>query len=266
MPGLMLSKMLADQTALCKAHPTLAQLAQVYADWVSDRCTCEHVKGNNQFAWNELAGSLAGFALKQGVESQLDGVEDRHQTVQQPFFTVSHMEDEHAASINPSMKKVTCGDLTESPQPQAAQVAFKAVTANVLAAGPRNETANVGRVNSARTVRLDQQWNDAGVLLAGLQETRTEQGKFQSENYHILSSGADFAHTSALGCEIWFHKSLSIAWLLNGQEIKLSQCKLSVQRADPMRLMARFDIGIHPLYVVALHAPCVHRDVDKVGE
>ena len=63
-----------------------------------------------------------------------------------------------------------------------------------------------------RTTRLDRQWDAAGFHIVGLQETRTPQGRSQSDHFHILSSGAEIqGRTPNLGCELWIHKTAPIS-------------------------------------------------------
>ena len=272
LPDLFLSKMMAEHSQVCKAHPRLAQLVRLYSEWIEDRCTYTHVRGHQSFAWNELADSIAGFALTHDAESQEPAIDDLHHLATAHFdLEWAWMQDqttaiakcfpplldEQVASINPSMRRVSYEVQDKEDSCDISVLKLAAVTANVLALNPANEELSVGRENFARTIRLDQQWDELQIALAGLQETRTPQGKFQSHHYNILASGADFSHTATHGCELWIHKTLAVLWKPDGTPIKLADCPCVVQCADPRRMFVRFDLGGNACTVVVLHAPYV---------
>ena len=270
-PDLLLSKLLADHKSLSRAHPTLAKLVRAYSDWIDDRMVCQHVKGHQGFAWNELADSLAGHALKQTDDDMCPPITDMHSLagstddlnwvwMQDSTAAIAScfppLEDEQAACVRPSMRRVAFSSEVNTGKDQYHRLELIAITANVLAMDPKHECDSLGRQNAARTVRLDQQWHEDGVHVAGLQEARTDAGRFQSEHYHIISSGADRSHTACLGCELWFHKTKPIMWDDANTPVMLNHGSLVVQHADPRRLFVRFTFAEQALNFLVLHAPC----------
>ena len=274
-PDLLLSKSIAKFQVLAKTHPILVRLARLQAEWIEDRTQYVHVKGHDSHAWNELADSLAAFALKFSSSSQDAPIIDLHLLAVNPDeLKWTWMQDstapvapcfppfidEQAVAFPLSCRRVSTGITPATQVEDCRKFQCKAITANVLALDPRNECQQVGRCNSERTMRLDHQWHELGAHLIGLQETRTDAGRFQSDHFHILASGADRSHTATLGCELWFHKSLSICSDGSEDEIKLADCNPTVQHADPRRLFVRFEVPGRPFCVVVLHAPCRHPD------
>ena len=93
--------------------------------------------------------------------------------------------------------------------------------------------------------------------MIGIQEARTEQGKTQSQHYHILASGADRSNTATHGCELWYHKTLAVVADHEGKSHKLADVPVTVQWADPRRLIAVFGFSPHPFSATVLHVPCL---------
>lgn len=115
------------------------------------------------------------------------------------------------------------------------------VSVNVLALDLRSEIQAVGRQHAARTLRLDQQFHDAKVQCLGIQEARTDQGRFTSDHSAIFASGADRALTAMFGCEFWIHRSLPLFTAEDGAKLHFGGFKPCVIVADPHRLIVRFD-------------------------
>ena len=271
LPDLQLSKMLARNEAICRVHPLLVRLVRVYAEWIQDRCQYVHVKGHAHFAWNELADSIAVQAMKHRLESVGNVMPDMHQLasnvhdlkwvwMQDSTDSMSKcfpvLVDEQAVSFGHSLQRVSIPTEDTSPPIETVQVSLTALTANVLALDTKEHEMPVGRSNAQRTIRLDQQWNDLQCHIAGLQEARTPAGQFQSENYIIVSSGADYSHTATHGCELWIHKTLRLAQTQTSQGIKLANSKIVVQHASPRRLFVQLEQEAFQLNAVVLHAPC----------
>ena len=276
-PDLLLSKLLSDHQSLCNAHPVLAKLVRVYSEWIDDRVTSEHVKGHDGFAWNELADSIAGYALK-NCETKCQPLPDLNALaiasddldwvwMQDSTAPIARcfppLLEEQAACVQPSMQRVNFPYQVEGHVLEHHRLNLTAVTANVLALDPKDECDTLGRQNTSRTVRLDQQWHDQGVQVVGLQEARTVQGRFQSEHYHIIASGADRSHTACFGCELWYHKAIPVLWKEDGSPVLFSHGHVVVQHADPRRLFVRFDFAGKSVNFVVLHAPC--RKANEVG-
>ena len=281
LPDLQLSKLLSQNVAVCRTHPNLVRLTRLYSDWIQDRCSYVHVKGHDSYAWNELADSIAGHALQAELESPGAQLNDIHELVtnghdlkwiwmQDSTDTLSScfpsLINEQAVNFGHSLRRVATLPSEEPPCLEVAQLAFKALTANVLALDTTNEANAVGRSNAQRTARLDQQWNGDNVALVGVQEARTAAGRFQSENYTIISSGADHSHTATHGCELWIHKTLSVAQLPSGKKIKLAESAIVVQHASPRRLFVKLEQDAFSICVVVLHAPCKRVAGDPDGE
>ena len=272
LPDLMLSKTVAKLQTTCETHTGLLKLARVQARWIMNRCQYVHVKGHANFAWNELADALAGHALAKNVSShnalpidvgQLAQAEDdlNWMWMQDPSCVLAKcfppMIDEQVACITPSLRRVQHDSAPRKTDQLHHTFQLKAVTINVLALDPLKDCEDGGRQNAARTARIDQQMHQLGAHIVGIQEARTQAGRFQSEHYHILAGGADFQHTALFGCEIWFHKSLGILEDEQGQITKLQDSKLTVQHSDPRRLVALFEFDANSLQVAVFHAPSV---------
>ena len=270
-PDLMLSKTLASFQVLAKSHPVLVRLARLQAEWIEGGVQYTHVKGHDAHAWNELADSLAGFALKNQVSSQDEHIVDLHLLAANEEELKWIWMQDSTAPISPCFPPLideqgvvfplSCRRVSSLDEPAQGKVAMAnleltVISANVLALDSRNECLQVGRVNSERTMRLDQQWHAIGAHLVGLQETRTDAGRFQSENFHILASGADSSNTAVLGCELWFSKSMQVCLDDAKEGVRLADCHPVVQHADPRRLFVQFNVLGIPLNVVVLHAPC----------
>ena len=276
LPDLMLSKNIAKLLSTCRAHPNLVKLARAQSNWINSKCDYMHVKGHAAFAWNELADSLASFAMHHGAKSfqcfppdlhELACAKDDLNWVWMQDQTIAMAKcfpplyQEQYAFFPPSFCKIGQQQSKETTPPEWSQLAFKAVTANVLAMDPKTEVDALGRQNASRTIRLDQQWHELAVQLVGIQEARTQAGRWQSERYHIISGGADFSHTAVLGCELWYHKSLAITIGNEDKPFALAEAPVVVQHADPRRLLVQFDLGVCKLEVVVLHVP-----VDKAQD
>eukprot|EP00438_Fugacium_kawagutii_P018606 Skav234501 [mRNA] locus=scaffold1613:29949:34970:- [translate_table: standard] len=139
-----------------------------------------------------------------------------------------------------------------------ATVALQCVSVNVLALDCPDADALVTRRTAGRTVRLDEQMHARGVHVLGIQEARTPAGRFESDHYYILASGADRSHTAALGCELWLHKSL--AWLVpaEGSSLTWAQACITVTHADPRRLLVQIKVRHFTWAFAVLHAPYKH--------
>ena len=93
---------------------------------------------------------------------------------------------------------------------QQASISFSVVTANVLALDPVDEGQQVLR--SSRAARLDLQWHQNKIAVAGLQETRRPAGRSFLDHYVTFASGAFVTPTCPHhGCELWLHRDLP--WL-----------------------------------------------------
>ena len=276
-PDLMLSKLLAQKAVVPRVNPKQTHIIRLQAEWIEDRCEYHHVKGHDGFAWNELADSLASYALKENVDAEnisvqplqalLKSPEDLEWVwMQDPTDPIAacfpHLQEEMAVTVDLSLKTLTAKPPKFEEVQTQATFALLCVSANVLALDSRTETREIGRNNGPRTARLDAQWHEAGVQLIGLQETRTEEGSTQSDHYRILASGADFSHTATHGVELWYHKSLAIITDQAGSNQRLVDAPVTVQFADPRRLFVQFGLKPVPFSAVVLHVPCLKQQQD----
>ena len=62
-PDLSLSRMLAQATSVCRSNPALAQLCKALGLWTAKQADIEEVRGHTQHPWNELADSVAKWAI-----------------------------------------------------------------------------------------------------------------------------------------------------------------------------------------------------------
>ena len=61
-----------------------------------------------------------------------------------------------------------------------------------------------GRRGGNKSGRIDVQFHESGIVVAGLQEARMNVGCSNTEHYRIFSSGAHTAQNARLlGCELW---------------------------------------------------------------
>ena len=281
LPDLMLSKMIATMQHSSKVHPRLVKLARIQATWLQHKCSYVHVKGHAAFAWNELADTLAAFALNAHIPNpesfpndlhELAGYEDDLNWMWMQNQACSMTEclpvlfDEKFARIPASQRRVSTPVRSAEVGGRHCRLDLNVITANVLAMDPKSECQLLGRQNAARTIRMDAQCHELKAALVGVQEARTEAGRFHSEHYHIVSGGADFSNTAVLGCELWFHKTLPIAADPEGRKISLADAQVIVQHADPRRLCVQFDLGVAKIDVLVLHVPSVKASESEEGQ
>eukprot|EP00438_Fugacium_kawagutii_P034473 Skav215971 [mRNA] locus=scaffold3174:31633:36537:- [translate_table: standard] len=130
------------------------------------------------------------------------------------------------------------------------------ISANVLALDPATDNP-LGRMAATRTLRLDAQWHDQKVAIAGVQEARTAEGRYTSQNYVIFSSGADLHGSPSLGCELWLHKTLPFWTDDRGYVFAWQHCQPAVLHSDPRRLLVLLTWPGFKLCLSVLHAPYI---------
>ena len=146
-----------------------------------------------------------------------------------------------------------------APTPPPAAFQFKIAIINVSALEHTAQHHEIGRRQGTRTSRIDAQFHAAGIHAIGLQETRTAPGRFQSDHYHIIASGCQATPAPHLGCELWLHKFLPLSQDAKGKPICIADAKVTVQRSDPRRLLARADFDHCSCAFAVLHAPCLQK-------
>ena len=139
-------------------------------------------------------------------------------------------------------------------EPQAFRLRMKMVSYNVLSLVDPQFPDQGGRRGGNKSGRIDLQFHQGGVTIAGLQEARMSEGCSNTEHYRIFSSGARTGQNSNLfGCELWFHRSRS--WV-QGSNIGVGQSKFVVLVSNPRLLLIRVDNPLGIWIFGSGHAPC----------
>ena len=274
-PDLQLSRTVAESLTTCRSNQCLAQVCRAQGLWLAKKATVEEVRGHTGNPWNELADALAKHAMLHGLDPM------KHEfSALQHFATCNHdvnwswMQTTHTAMtacfpplVNQQVMSFPDPDRTiptepvelQSPPDNASAVRWKLhlKSANVLASEVWDIRSNGSKRSGQRTLRLDQQWHDAGTHVVGVQEARTQSGKTNTPHYMVLASGAKEARAPLYGCELWLHRTMPICHLPDGTPMTFDQAAVVVQHADPRRLFVEVSIH-HTVYsFVVLHAPCL---------
>ena len=274
-PDLSLSRTVANAITTCRSNAKLAQLCRIQGLWLASKTQILEIRGHQGHAWNELADTVAKWALVQGSHDAEPSLCALHEFATQDhdvawaWMQTTHpalsacfpcLIDQQVMQFTPSTMRVQ-GTPTEpdhggSPDHSHASWTMTVITANVLAAEVWNAQPQGSRRTGQRTLRLDHQWHKHGAHIIGVQEARTAAGQYHSPHYRIFASGATVARAPLYGCELWIHKTQPIAHDAQGNPIILGDAKVSIRHADPRRLVAVASIGqVHYTFVV-LHAPC----------
>ena len=274
-PDLSLSRTVANAITTCRSNAKLAQLCLIQGLWLASKTQILEIRGHQGYAWNELADTVAKWALVQGSHDAEPSICALHEfathdhDVAWAWMKTTHpalsacfpcLIDQQVMQFTPSTMRVQ-GAPTEPkhggcPDQNHAQWSMTVITANVLAAEVWNTQAQGSRRTGQRTLRLDHQWHRHGAHIIGVQEARTAAGQYHSPHYRIFASGATVARAPLYGCELWIHKTQPIAHDAQGTPIILGDAKVTIRHADPRRLVAVASIGqVHYTFVV-LHAPC----------
>ena len=274
-PDLSLSRTVANAITTCRSNDRLAQLCRIQGLWLASRTEILEIRGHQGHAWNELADTVAKWALVQGSQEAEPSIEALHDFALQThdvawaWMQTTHpalsacfpcLIDQQVMQFNPSNMRVQATPkepvLNADPDQSHAQWDITVITANVLAAEVWSTQPQGSRRTGQRTLRLDHQWHKHGAHVIGVQEARTAAGQYHSQHYRIFASGATVARAPLYGCELWIHKTQPIAHDAQGNPITLGDAKVSIRHADPRRLVAVASIGqVHYTFVV-LHAPC----------
>ena len=266
-PDLKLSAKLASLAWRCQSHPALGQLCQLLGSWFHKTGGCfAEVRGHSRHAWNDLADSLAKWTL---TAPQSVGAIDWT-----PFHELLSTGDIRWAwlltaqdqlhqclptgsgdgcwQMTPSYRKIAAPVVDAQPG-QWSSLSFKIVSANVLALSD----STAGLPESAPVdgaVRLDLQWHAQGIAAIGLQESRREEGKIQTDHYVGFASGAQICGKAHhYGCELWLHKHLALD---EAGCLTFSHFKAAVVVADPRRLVVNLSHPQMNVSFVVLHVPC----------
>ena len=288
-PDLTLSRILSQESATTKAHPRLAQLARLTAQWNQGRVTYKEVRGHAGDPWNELADAVAKYCVDRdrAAHFHFEFAELHLLALEKHDVAWDWLNYEHPSlwACMPPCLEGTVVQVPPCPMPDPVdnkvpmqhetprQFALSVATINVLALEHTEHHTEIGRKHGGRTARIDAQFHAADVHVIGLQETRTAKGRFQSDHYHILASGCQTTSAAQLGCELWLHKHIPIATDSEGTPLLLSDGRIAVQIADPRRLTARIDFSHCSCIFAVLHAPCMqksqgdgHHPIDKIRD
>ena len=274
-PDLQLSRTVAESLTTCRSNRCLAQVCRAQGLWLAKKAMVEEVRGHTGNPWNELADALAKHAMINGLNPM------KHEfSALQHFATCNHdvnwswMQTTHPAMtacfpplVNQQVMSFPDPDRTIPIMPverqcppentDAVRWQLHLKSANVLASEVRDIRSNGSKRTGQRTLRLDQQWHDAGTHVIGVQEARTQAGKTNTPHYMVLASGAKEARAPLYGCELWLHRTMPICHLPDGTPITFEQATVIVQHADPRRLFVEARLH-HTVYSFAvLHAPCL---------
>ena len=276
-PDLRLSRTIAQNIDTTIAHPTLAQLCRLLNDWNRSSTTFHEVRGHTNNPWNELADAIAKHCTSPDASRVFEfSFADLHALAQEPHdiawdwtnYASPHLQSclpprfdqtvvQFPAFAAPTMQT----QAVESKPEPAVPLALKIASINVLALEHTDQHHEIGRKQGCRTARIDHQFHTAGVHVVGLQETRTSQGQFQSDNYRIISSGCQPTPAPHLGCELWLHKSLPICTDATGAPVRLAAANAIVLVAEPRRLIVRLDFAACSCTFAVLHAPCLQKSL-----
>ena len=130
-PDLQLSQHFAQAKVAPKVQATQTKAIRIQAEWIEDRCKYHHVKGHAGFAWNELADSVAGHALKHNLQAPDQNVQPMQNLLranedlewvwmQDSTDPLRHcfppLIDEQAAVVEPSLcRTISAPSKTERP-------------------------------------------------------------------------------------------------------------------------------------------------------
>ena len=271
-PDLSLSRLLAQELVTTVSNPGLAKLCRVLSSWAPSNVGFSEVRGHTNHAWNDLADALAKHVLTHPDDFPAVDFGKLHDLAKEPhdldWAWTQHLPPsmQHCFpncvqnavwQFSPSLRRVVAPPVEESPFCAPIAFACKMATINVLALDNLESQTEIGRRTGTRTLRLDHQLHAAKFHIVGLQETRTLQGQFQSEHFHIFSSGCVGPSAARLGCELWLHRSLPILTTQDGRPVTMIDCTSVVTHADPRRLFVRLEHAALQITAVVLHAPCL---------
>ena len=269
-PDLQFSHHLAVLRVGAKEDTPIASVVASLGSLLGPDVEVQEVRGHHGNPWNELADCLAKFALQtQAIHGQFPSKAIRFlaaNKLQREWLWWKHGTSHHKAAfppvderghwiLKPCCRQVECIPELPTEQSQIAQVRCSVASVNVCSI--RDGVKGSAQVKGARATRLDQQLHHAGIVVAGVQETRMPQGQRVTNNYSVFASGCQQCDKSVhFGTEIWISRTTPIAHDAAGKPIFLGKEKPTVIHADPRCLILRFN-GVVRLTVVAAHAPCL---------
>ena len=268
-PDLELSLLLAQDSCTCKAHPLLVALLHCLGHSLHHQGHGVHpVRAHCGHPWNELADTLAKFALQCGTPIGRIHAPVLHEMMLHRDVMWTWVTQQHDAFANclppspePGLWHLTSPATKPAPPISSvhktvpSKVCFVAVTANVLAldsAEPEQQA-----LHSSRAARLDLQWHQQHVAVIGIQESRRSAGRSSLDHYITFASGVELSgFCPHHGCELWLHKSCPWGYVEGHGPLAFGDMQASVALADPRRLVVNLVLNDLQVSFVVLHAPC----------
>lgn len=225
------------------------------------------VRAHIGHAWNELADAVAVHAGKHGRIGN-PNYQWLHRLATHPlavkwWVPLYFSQRRHALPADRGgwldipevpLPRVAPLERPRSQTPKALRLRIKVLSYNVLSLVDEQVVDQGGRRDGDKSGRIDAQFHDRGIAVAGLQEARMSEGCSNTEHYRIFSSSAEVSQgTRLFGCELWFHRTCS--WV-QGAHIGLDQSKLVVLVSKPRLLLLRLD---NPLGVTHHHGVLLRR-------
>ena len=266
-PDLALTKTIIDHDGALQKNQPLGQLMAALSSQFPLGGQVWEVRAHQDDPWNELADRIAKAAALSGrhcgqvewtwIHALASSPIDRNWLwLQTAPNTLQHSFPElHGGQVwQPSEVPISQCPKIDQSDSMDAQVTlhFSVATFNVLALGADAD----GSTRSLRAIRLSQQFHAKGLALVGLQEARTEQGVFVTDDYSVYSSGKSQCGKAVHhGCELWVHRRMAIA-TIDGRTISVASLRPVVVHADPRRLLVSFS-GPMKFLVFVAHVPCL---------
>ena len=224
-----------------KAHQDLQCSIRSLVQWIEARfmiqCSWWHIKAHDGHPWNEAADAAAWSALAGWIDAQqfqplFDQILSSPflawlwllETAQQKHPSVPPIHDGiMRINISQPLEALPCSDLHPVSQRAVSQsvlctptsLTLVCATANVLTLHPKKDEHGQGI--SARTEALLREFAGAGVLIVGVQETRSRNTGHQSiEDFHVLSAPATARGVG--GCQIW----IRTYWPIDGGFLRIA--------------------------------------------
>eukprot|EP00438_Fugacium_kawagutii_P029176 Skav214795 [mRNA] locus=scaffold3850:80671:90559:+ [translate_table: standard] len=218
-PDLAFSLDLCQQTCVTSTpNARLAQMVRVVYSWHVE-CGLDKIAGHSHHPWNDLADTLAKFAIHHSMDSAPFVIEPLHELALEPHDLAWVWQQQMAPSyaqcvpallegqfhqFRPCWQSIHVPDVASPVRDlHHERLSLQLVSANVLALDRLDLETLPTRRSAERTMRLDSQMHLRGVHILGIQEARTPPGRYESDHYIILASGADHSHSACLGCELF---------------------------------------------------------------
>ena len=244
------------------SHTVLQTGIRSLVHWIETRyviqCSWWHVQAHNAHPWNEAADASAWSSISGWIDSE-DFSPLWDHIIASPLLPWLWML-EAAHHGDPAIPSIVHGDMLinitktfasapvsdhhpvrqrqsmRSPPSQFAEILMRCATANVLTLHPNK--AEHGQGISARCEALLKACESEGILIVGVQETRSRNTGHQSlEGYHILSAPATSRGIG--GCQIW----IKMIWPTSNGTLHIPHTALRILHASTQRLLVQPEIS-----------------------